>query len=53
MYVIWLWMTAVLRKPLSDTRRPLGVSFSTRSPDFSGAAITLKADAETVLSLTL
>src|SRR5258708_36190014 len=53
MNVIWLCMTAVLRKPLSDTRRPLGVSFSTRSPGLSGAAIALKAAADIVLSLIL
>ena len=49
MYVIWLWMTAVFMKPLSATRRPLVVSFSSGSPGFLGAAMDLNAVAETVL----
>ena len=49
MYVISLWMTAVFKKPLSETRRPLVVSFSSGSPGFFGAAMDLNAVAETVL----
>ena len=49
MYVISLWMTAVFRKPLSETRKPLVVSFSSRSPSFFGAAMDLNAVADTVL----
>jgi hypothetical protein len=49
MYVISLWMTAVFKKPLSDTLNPLSVSFSSRSPGAFGALIDLKAVADTVL----
>ena len=42
-------MTAVFKKPLSETRKPLAVSFSSRSPGFFGAAMDLKAVADTVL----
>ena len=52
-YVISLRMTAVLRKPLSCTRRPFSVSFSSRSPGFRGAAIALNAVAEMALSAML
>ena len=42
-------MTAVFKKPLSETRKPLVVSFSSRSPGFFGAAMDLNAVADTVL----
>ena len=41
-------MTAVFRNPLSDTRRPFSVSSSGRAPSLVGAAIALKAVADTV-----
>lgn len=53
MYVIWLRMTAVFRKPLSCTRKPFSVSFSSRSPGFLGALISLKAVAGIALSSIL
>lgn len=46
-------MTAVFKKPLSCTRRPFSVSFSSRSPGFFGAAMTLKAVAGIALSAML
>ena len=42
-------MTAVFKKPLSETRRPFVVSFSSRSPGFFGAATDLNAVADIVL----
>ena len=42
-------MTAVFKKPLSETRKPLVVSFSSRSSGFFGAAMDLNAVAGTVL----
>lgn len=42
-------MTAVFKKPLSETRKPLVVSFSSRSPSFFGEAMDLNAVADTVL----
>jgi len=42
-------MTAVFKKPLSETLNPRVVSFSSRSPGFFGAAIDLNAVADTVL----
>lgn len=42
-------MTAVFKKPLSETRKPFVVSFSSRSPGFFGAAMDLNAVADTVL----
>ena len=52
-YVISDVMTAVFKNPLSATRKPLSVSFSSRSPGLRGAAICLKAVAGTVLFVIL
>lgn len=52
-YVIVDEMTAVFRKPLSNTRRPLFGAFSSRSSLPCGAVIALKSVAEMVLSLML
>ena len=49
MYVISLCMTAVFMKPLSATRSPRAVSFSSLSPSLRGAAIALNAVACTLL----
>jgi hypothetical protein len=43
-------MTAVFKKPLSETRKPLSVSFSSRSPTALGAEMALKAVAGMLLS---
>lgn len=53
MYVISLRITAVFRNPLSATRKPLVVSFSSLSPGANGAFITLKEVAEILLSTIL
>jgi len=42
-------MTAVFKKPLSETLNPRVVSSSSRSPGFFGAAIDLNDVADTVL----
>ena len=43
----------MFRKPLSCTRSPFSVSFSSRSPDFFGALISLNAVAGIALSTML
>jgi hypothetical protein len=53
MYVMADEMTAVFRKPLSLTRRPLSAAFSSRSPAWRGAVIDLNAVAATALSAIL
>jgi hypothetical protein len=52
-YVIVLCITAVFKKPLSATRKPFLVSFSSRSPGFAGEDMALKAVAGMLLSLIL
>lgn len=49
MYVIVELITAVLRNPLSETRRPFSGAFSSRSFPFRGALMSLKAVADMVL----
>ena len=53
MKVISLRITAVFKKPLSATRRPFSVSFSSLSPGVTKEFMSLKAVADILLSAML